>query len=69
MPLQTCMLGELHETHPRVGRMKALARLFVRWPGLDGHIEERVRSGRKCTDAQLASKVVPLLLWPWATEL
>ena len=48
--------------------MKALARSFIWWPGLDRDIEERVRSCRKC-DTQLAPKVVPLLLWPLATEL
>ena len=48
--------------------MKTLARSFVWWPGLDRDIEERVRSWSKCTDAQLAPKVVPLLLWPWAKE-
>lgn len=66
--LRDCMLSELHECHPGMTRMKALARSFVWWPGIDPDIEDRVRSCNACINIQGSPKAVPLLLWPWATE-
>ncbi len=66
--LQDQMLDELHDCHPGMCRMKALARSFVWWPGIDQDIEDRVRSCSACADEQNSPKKVPLLLWPWATS-
>ena len=66
--LRQHMLNELHECHPGMNRMKALARSFVWWPGLDHDIEDLVRACNACVNLQSAPKSVPLLLWPWATE-
>ena len=65
--LQDRMLAELHEGHPGMTRMKALARSFVWWPGLDLDIEDVVRACNACVNSQATPKTVPLLLWPWAT--
>ena len=65
---QKRLLGELHECHPGMCRMKALARSFVWWPGIDLDIGERVRLCDVCTQAHHSPKAVPLLLWPWSTE-
>jgi hypothetical protein len=62
------MLAELHEGHPGMNRMKALARSFVWWPGIDPDIEDKVRICNACVNLQGAPKSVPLLMWPWATE-
>ena len=66
--LQAVILNELHECHPGMCRMKALARSFVWWPGLDQDIEDKVRQCMICVNSQNVPKAVPLLLWPWATE-
>ena len=62
------ILNELHECHPGMCRMKALARSFVWWPGIDQDIEDTVRTCSACVEAHNTPKQVPLLLWPWATE-
>ena len=65
---QKRLLEELHKCHPGMCRMKALARSFVWWPGIDLDIEERVRFCDVCTLVHYSPKAVPLLLWPWSTE-
>ena len=42
------ILEELHQGHPGMVRMKALARSFVWWPGIDGDIEEFVKECNPC---------------------
>ena len=58
-------LKMLHETHPGIVKMKALARGYVWWPGMDGEIEACVK---ECTTCQLSRKEpppVPLHPWEW----
>ena len=59
------LLTELHETHPGIVKMKALARSYIWWPGLDAEIEMCVKD---CTTCQLHRKqppVAPLHPWEW----
>ena len=37
------VLQELHESHPGASRMKALARMFIWWPGLNKEIQTTVK--------------------------
>ena len=38
------IMAELHDTHPGITLMKAVARGLVRWPGLDTGLEQMVKS-------------------------
>ena len=42
------LLDQLHEMHPGMVRMKALARSYVWWLGMDGEIEKRVKGCDTC---------------------
>ena len=42
------VLQELHQLHPEVSRIKALARMSVWWPGLDKEIETTVKHCYTC---------------------
>ena len=66
--LQERLLEDLDECHPGMCRMKALARSFVWWPGIDQDIEDQVKFCQDCVSTQSSPKAVPLLLWPWSTE-
>ncbi len=41
--LQEKLLQELHRDHPGITRMKAVARSYFGWPGLDRDIEVLAR--------------------------
>ena len=54
----------LHEAHPGIVRMKALARGFMWWPGMDKAIECCVK---ECSTCQSSRKMPPSApLHPWA---
>ena len=62
------ILGELHSGHPGGSRMKALARMFVWWPGMDREIEETVKHCAECQQAQPSPPAAPLHPWQWPTR-
>ena len=61
------MLNELHQGHPGIFRMKALAQSHVWWPGLDKAIEECTKSCMSCQTIINAPAKSPLHPWAWAT--
>ena len=59
------ILTELHEAHPGESRMKALARSYVWWPGMDQDIVKEVKRCDKCQSHQRAPAEAPLHPWEW----
>ncbi len=64
-PGQSVVLEELHQCHPGIVRMKALARSFVWWPGIDSDLEQKVRACSTCQDHQKSPAAAPLHPWEW----
>ncbi|XP_041435047.1 uncharacterized protein K02A2.6-like [Xenopus laevis] len=62
------LLHELHEGHPGVNRMKARARGYLWWPGLDQDIENFVSQCTACASVQNQPPTAPLHPWTWATS-
>ncbi len=57
---RTRILGKLHDTHPGIIKMKALARSYVWWPNMDKGIEETISL---CPTCQAAQKTPPQKRW------
>ena len=66
--LQSKVLRELHKNHPGVVRMKALARSYVWWPGLDNDIEHHVKNCQPCQTVRNSPPSAPLHPWLWPTR-
>ena len=62
---QGIILNQLHETHPGITRMKALARCFVWWPGIDADIESQVQNCTICQQNRAAPPKAELHPWEW----
>ncbi len=62
------VLEELHDTHPGVSKMKALARSYVWWPGLDDDIASLVKSCGRCQSTRSAPVVAQLHPWEWPSK-
>ena len=62
------ILGELHEEHIGICRMKALARSYVWWPNIDADIERMVKSCATCMSVQNSPPTAPLHPWKWSTR-
>ena len=62
------LLDELHETHPGVSKMKALARSYLWWPGMDGEIEKVVKTCSSCQTNLPSPPAAQLHPWEWPSE-
>ena len=65
------ILDELHETHPGINKMKALAHSYLWWPGMDNQILNLVKSCSVCQESRPTPAVAPLHSWerpsqPWS---
>ena len=64
---QEAVLVQLHDGHPGIAKMKAMARMYVWWPGISSEIE-RVRQCHTCQLQQSVPAVAPLQTWSWPTR-
>ena len=62
------LLNELHWEHPGICSMKAIARSFMWWPGLDREIELVVKSCTVCQNVRSLPPKVPLHPWKWPSR-
>ena len=62
---QQKVLDLLHESHPGVVRMKAIARSAVWWPGVNKDIGEKVRTCQQCQVNQKSPPLAPMHPWEW----
>ena len=62
---QEIILKQLHEGHAGTTKMKALARSFVWWPGMDSTIKDCVRNCSACQDHRASPSRAPLHPWEW----
>ena len=65
------IIDELHGTHPGIVKMKALARSYVWWPGIDKNLEEKVKTCPTCQEHQRSPPPAPIHPWefperPWS---
>ena len=61
-------MAMLHEGHPGMTRMKAIARGVVWWPGIDAEIEKKVKECPKCQVNQKSPTIAPLHPWEWPSQ-
>ncbi|XP_026581555.1 uncharacterized protein LOC113454394, partial [Pseudonaja textilis] len=69
--LRDRVLALLHEGHPGVVKMKALARSYAWWPGTDKQIETWVAVCSKCQESRANPPAAPIREWetprgPWS---
>jgi transposase InsO family protein len=67
-PGRVAVLQELHEGHPGISKMKALARMYVWWPGMNADIEKSVRRCGECQQVQSSPPLAPLNPWKWPSR-
>ena len=63
------LLNQIHEEHPGICKMKALARCYLWWPTLDKDIETKMKSCTICMAVRNAPQVAPLHSWQWPTRI
>ena len=68
-PGREAVLQELHEGHPGITRMRALASIYVWWPEIDAAIEKSVRLCTQCQEVQSSPPIAPLNPWKWPSRL
>ena len=62
------ILSTLHEGHPGIVKMKALARSYVYWPNIDQQLEQTAASCKGCISAKKMPTTAPLHQWEWPSH-
>lgn len=58
-PGRNALLQQLHQAHPGITRMKALARSYMWWPDMDAEMEAFVKSCVSCQESRSSPPVAP----------
>ena len=66
--LQEAVLKKLHCYHQGIVRMKANARSYIWWPGLDKSLERMAKECRACKLTKSMPAVAPLHPWVWPSR-
>ena len=66
--LRSKLLAQLHVNHPGMSKVKAVARVYFWWPGLDGDIERIAKKCLECQSVKRAPPVSTLHPWVWPTR-
>ena len=66
--LRPQVLEELHEGHLKVVKMKALARSYIWWPGIDKEIEKSAKTCSGCQLMQAEPSTAPVHPWEWPSS-
>lgn len=66
--LRELILKELHLGHLGIVKMKAVARSYVWWPGIDTDIERVCKECTTCIEESTAPPKAPVMPWPYLTE-
>ena len=59
------ILQLLHEGHPGISKMKALACSYIWWSKIDSDIEAKVKQCNQCQLNRPSPPVVPMHPWDW----
>lgn len=63
--LRNRMVDELHKAHPRIVKMKILARQYVWWPGIDTELEKKVKVCQNWQSVRQNPAHAPHHQWEW----
>ena len=67
--LRNQFLQGLHEEHPGIVAMKAIAWSYLWWPNLDAEIEQMVKNCEVCQSVWKVPPRAPLYPWRWPTRV
>ena len=63
--LQPAVLKSLHEAHPGISQMKAIASSYYWWNGLDQDIDALGKTCEQCLAVKHSPPAAPLHFWVW----
>ena len=61
-------MAKLHKEHLKIAKMKAVARSYVWWRGIDQDLEKVAKSYSECAAMKQAPVKAPLHLWTWPSH-
>ena len=58
----------LQESHPGMSRMKALAKMYAWWPGINSDVKIVIRKCKSCEENHSKPRNAPLHPWEWPAK-